>query len=208
MRYIIEVRQSRFPSRVKDPSLKRVFLQWNRFDMASIWNGADENGFAMVRSGETVLIGLSGIVVRIRSFDYGGRDDFSGYISYQQTEYTRHLSKEVEASMDGSSKIGLPEDVLSQVPSMKDSFCRTLLSDEMRLLLDGNSSMRKRKRYLKTACEPARLLESYNLRRPDPDREALLNRHARMLTELTFVTDGRFVKAAKKFGDILMEAAI
>ena len=70
MRYIIEVRQSRFPSRVKDPSLKRFFLQWNRFDMASIWNGADENGFAMVRSGETVLIGLSGIVVRIRSFDY------------------------------------------------------------------------------------------------------------------------------------------
>ena len=110
--------------------------------------------------------------------------------------------------MDGSSKIGLPEDVLSQVPSMKDSFCRTPLSDEMRLLLDGNSSMRKRKRYLKTACEPARLLESYNLRRPDPDREALLNRPARMLTELTFVTDGRFVKAAKKFGDILMEAAI
>uniref|UniRef100_UPI003FEEDC25 hypothetical protein n=1 Tax=Bifidobacterium adolescentis TaxID=1680 RepID=UPI003FEEDC25 len=59
-----------------------------------------------------------------------------------------------------------------------------------------------------SACEPARLLESYDLRRPDPDREALLNRHARMLTELTFVTDGRFVKAAKKFGDILMEAAI
>ena len=31
---------------------------------------------------------------------------------------------------------------------------------------------------------------------------------ARMLTELTFVTDGRFVKAAKKFGDLLVEAAV
>ena len=59
-----------------------------------------------------------------------------------------------------------------------------------------------------SACEPARLLESYDLRHPDPGREALLDRHARMLTELTFVTDGRFVKAARKFGDILVEAAV
>ena len=213
--YDIEISQSRFPGKALDPALRGLFPkyhEWTEIHVPKWYARWDEVVYATARRNEIVLLGESDIVVHIIGEGRNGHsDDCQNYLKSRGTDYPQSIKRQFRGGLGALGQNGIPAEVLANVIKDKDFFCRQLVADSLMELLSEPWNREIFEAYQALTAGPVRLLEKYNLRTPDAERERLLATHARRLSEAaimskdasTALTDAVAGKVVDKVIDLL-----
>lgn len=177
--YSIEVRHSRFPNKILDPNLGGFFPRyhgWKHFDAPKDYVGRDEKAFVAVKKNEVVILGESGIIVRIRKpMQRRLHEDFIGYLAYQSTKYRRGQFDTYDGEMGEFTSETMPKETVSNAIALKDAFCRELVKDRTKAFLSDRKRWWRLLRYVRIVSEPLRLLDKYEIAEPDEKRRKVLD---------------------------------